>query len=298
MRILALPLTTRACRTSGKDILPLTYYHFHTPPPEGNPKVHLLTRLTNRASNLWANFGKADEKSWKVRRFLIQLLQAKLGWELSLKSLDPSLGPRIGQLRRDNKEKDTPSLKIPMFYPSSVYPKNETPLPHMQILLTKRKPHHRKGFYIWLIVTPLTAPFALVPIIPNLPFFYAAWRAWSHYKAWKSSEYMLDLIEEEAVVPHPNPTLDDIYATYPPILASHTDERADAAMPHGKDSGEKDSPDRPFTPPRLLLSSDGIPKIIETFKLSGSAKSDLHRAIQQAHVRIQEVINERRDNEV
>lgn len=96
---------------------------------------------------------------------------------------------------------------------------------------------------------------------------------------------MLDLIEENVVVPHPNSALDDIYSTYPPILASHEDERADATTRRDVHLNETFSPP---PPPRLLLSSDSIPKIIETFKLSSSAKSDLHRAIQQAQVRIEE----------
>lgn len=93
---------------------------------------------------------------------------------------------------------------------------------------------------------------------------------------------MLDLIEKDVVLPCPNSALDDVYASHPPISASHRDEREDAVT---RRRGDKYSCN---SSPRLLLSSDGIPKIIETFKLSSSAKSDLHRAIQQAQVRIEE----------
>lgn len=59
---------------------------------------------------------------------------------------------------------------------------------------------HRRGFYFWMVVIPFTAPLKLIressicaldrvltirtalAIIPNLPFFFSAWRAWSHYK--------------------------------------------------------------------------------------------------------------------
>lgn len=32
----------------------------------------------------------------------------------------------------------------------------------MQLVLARRAPYHRKGFYKWLIIAPLTAPFALI----------------------------------------------------------------------------------------------------------------------------------------
>lgn len=97
---------------------------------------------------------------------------------------------------------------------------------------------------------------------------------------------MLDLVEKDVVLPCPNSALDDVYASHPPISASHRDEREDAVTRRrGVDPSDTYSCN---SPPRLLLSSDGIPKIVETFKLSSSAKSDLHRAIQQAQVRIEE----------
>lgn len=68
MRIIALPLTNS---TSGggkisKEILPLTYYHFHTQPPDDNRRPTLFNRVTSKAADAWANFGKAHEQSWKV----------------------------------------------------------------------------------------------------------------------------------------------------------------------------------------------------------------------------------------
>lgn len=35
-------------------------------------------------------------------------------------------------------------------------------LVHLRGLLEKRTPKHRKGFYLWLLASPLTLPFALV----------------------------------------------------------------------------------------------------------------------------------------
>lgn len=68
MRIIALPLanSTSGGRKNFKEILPLTYYHFHTPPPDDNRRPTLFNRVTNKAADTWANFGKAHEQNWKV----------------------------------------------------------------------------------------------------------------------------------------------------------------------------------------------------------------------------------------
>ena len=51
----------------------------------------------------------------------------------------------------------------------------------LSALAARRTPHHRK-YLIWCIVgMPFTAPFALIPVVPNLPFFYLVWRAYSHW---------------------------------------------------------------------------------------------------------------------
>ncbi|KIJ54413.1 hypothetical protein M422DRAFT_154133, partial [Sphaerobolus stellatus SS14] len=201
MRIIAVPLTTRVVasfQAGTNTILPLTYYHFHTPPPNPEDKKTLLKKAIDKVENLWAGFGKAPERNWKRRVFVYgaRLIDRIDFEELSLKSLDPSFGPRIGQLWTEDPEKDASLVTIPLYYPPSVYSGDGgmSPLAHMTLLLDKRTPHHKKGFYKWLLISPLTAPFALIPIIPNLPFFYCAWRAWSHYQAWKASEYMQGLI--------------------------------------------------------------------------------------------------------
>lgn len=33
--------------------------------------------------------------------------------------------------------------------------------------------------------------------MPNLPLFYVLWRAWSHYKAWKASEYLASVLASD-----------------------------------------------------------------------------------------------------
>ncbi|KAF8523205.1 mitochondrial K+-H+ exchange-related-domain-containing protein [Gautieria morchelliformis] len=291
MRIIALPLTTRATASSSRvpnAVLPLTHYHFQPPLRKTEKgKQTIVNRVVNKAAEAWAGFGKAPQSNWKRRVFVYgeQLIDRIDFEELSLQGVDPSLGPRIGQLRRGDADIDGSLIQIPIFYPPSadLGHQSTSPLPHMQLILSRRTPHHRKGFYKWLVIAPLTAPFALIPIIPNLPFLYAAWRAWSHYRAWKASEYLQDLIKSNHILPLPSPELDQVYASCDVVFHPQSDKLS-------KHTSEDNRPDPNKDPtssqPRLLLNGDAIPQILALFKLPDSAGSSILRAIEQARTRI------------
>jgi hypothetical protein len=117
--------------------------------------------------------------------------------ELALKGVDPTLGPSIPNsdiARQDaneveNSEKQIQketlrvsrtvpylsvpsySCQIPLVYPPSIYASlpstsmDEVSHPsvmHLRTLLASREPRHRKGFWMWMAIAPLTAPFILV----------------------------------------------------------------------------------------------------------------------------------------
>ena len=104
-------------------------------------------------------------------------------------------------------------------------------LPKLHRLLLHRIPYHRKMMTRSLILhvlliplslqvklmlgficsTPVTFPFALIPIIPNFPLFYVLWRAWSHYKAWRGATYLESLLKLGIIVEKPSPELDEVY---------------------------------------------------------------------------------------
>jgi len=48
---------------------------------------------------------------------------------------------------------------------------------------------------------PFTIPFILVPVVPNLPFFYLVFRAWSHWKAWSGSRHIEFLLDKRLLKP-------------------------------------------------------------------------------------------------
>lgn len=59
--------------------------------------------------------------------------------------------------------------------------------------------------------SPLTWPFAIIPVIPNFPLFYVLWRAWSHYKAWRGALYLENLLKLGMIVEQPSKELDKVY---------------------------------------------------------------------------------------
>ena len=90
--------------------------------------------------------------------------------------------------------------KISLVFPPSLLSPPEV-LSELRGFVEHRTPKHRREFYLWMAIIPLTAPFKLIrtfasclypsmslltkillAIIPNLPFFFCAWRSWSHYR--------------------------------------------------------------------------------------------------------------------
>jgi len=59
---------------------------------------------------------------------------------------------------------------------------------------------------------PISAPVALIPVIPNIPFFYLVFRAWSHWRALSGSKHIEFLLDRKLVTPKPSPILDTLYS--------------------------------------------------------------------------------------
>lgn len=49
--------------------------------------------------------------------------------------------------------------------------------------------------------------------IPNLPFFYLVFRAWSHWRALSGSRHIEFLLDNKLVKSKPSPILDELYAS-------------------------------------------------------------------------------------
>ncbi|KAI5119200.1 hypothetical protein M0805_004455 [Coniferiporia weirii] len=274
MRILALPLTSCA-PSDGQH----TYYYFQTPPPaDSGGKPSLLKRVTGKATEIWADFGKAPEGSWKQRAFKYgERAVDRIDFEeLALKSMDPSLGPKIALPGGHNQHLEGKvKTSIPLIYPA-FYASKVSPLQHLQSLLERRTPTHRRGFYFWILVSPLTAPFMLIPIIPNLPFFFCVWRSWHHYKAYKASSYLESLIKGGMIKPEGNAGLDKIYEKYRP--QSHS-----SSIPSPKSRQDSSQSKKEHS----ILSVEAVSKLASFFELPSNAEADLLRALDQTGSRLE-----------
>ncbi|KII90774.1 hypothetical protein PLICRDRAFT_106278 [Plicaturopsis crispa FD-325 SS-3] len=297
MRIIALPLT-RPGRRSTKAVL--TYYQFqvHHPKDSANAdgkapssSVGRYVKLAQqKAADIWAGFGKAKEGNWKLKTYRYgERLVDKLDFEeLALKGIDPSLGPSIAlpPTAGSDVTTETPSVApISLLHPPSIdsspsasTPETYSPLDRMRDLLAYRKPRHRKGFYTWMIIAPFTAPFMIVPIIPNLPFFFCVWRSWSHWRAYRASQYLETLVDMGAIVPEASSELDRIYAQYKP----------EAGPPESSDPKNPSSDGSEAERTSVLLTRDAVPEILSLFELPPAAEADIYRAVEQARIRVEE----------
>ncbi|KAF8339597.1 mitochondrial K+-H+ exchange-related-domain-containing protein [Cantharellus anzutake] len=290
MRLFALPLTKAI---PGKHES-LVYYLAHLPP---KPKTRAETRTgrlvklaTNQATETWSRWSKAPESSWKFKVYSLGMkAQRQLDFEeLALKSIDPALGPRItssgegaGVVKavRDGKPV---SVRIPIIHPPSFRSlTSEPPLANLRKYASHRVPKHKKLFYTYIFAAPFTAPFMLIPVIPNIPFFFCVWRAWSNYRAYKAADYLLTLLSSNTLVPTASETLESIYRHTPYKVTPHPPQS----------SADRDSnPSRlsQATSPSIsvLLREDEVPQILDAFGLPKESGPDLLRAIKQARMRI------------
>ncbi|KAJ9113891.1 hypothetical protein QFC19_000085 [Naganishia cerealis] len=115
---------------------------------------------------------------------------ASLRW--ALKSINAAL-PAIPR------NADESTYRIPLIYPSShpSIPDASVLATELRAHLASRIPHHKRLLIRSLILLPFTIPIAALPIIPNLPGFYVAFRAYSHWKALQGARWLSAAVGEE-----------------------------------------------------------------------------------------------------
>ncbi|KAL7423957.1 hypothetical protein Q5752_001542 [Cryptotrichosporon argae] len=172
-------------------------------------KPPLVQRALQKASDQWLKLGQKDKNSWMYWFYHRgEKLMDRIEYEeWALKGVVEGQGVKID---KDGKVVDR--IEIPLLRPTIM----DVPplLPKLHRSLLHRIPFHRKMMIRFLVGSPLTWPFALLPVVPNFPLFYVLWRAWSHYKAYRGATYLDALIKAGLIVEKPSAKLDEIYAAH------------------------------------------------------------------------------------
>ncbi|KIY44749.1 hypothetical protein FISHEDRAFT_67308 [Fistulina hepatica ATCC 64428] len=327
MRIIALPLTrpVRTRTTGHLNPKILVYYHFEIA-RQRKQREHALDDsklqkstddatsrswaprdgwgkwVGNKATWMWSGFGKAKEGSWQLwlYRFGERIVDRMDFEELALKGIDPSLGPSLTHPDILGKES---THAEPSQYISLVYPPSEltdaTSITHLRSTLAHHIPRHRQGLLTWMLISPLTFPFTIVPLIPNFPFFFCVWRSWSHYRAYRASQYLNSLLDHGAIHPRADAALDAVYRTHAPKINSNDPAVVGGPPSNDSEGSSRNNPSsksttttapssesRPAPTSDLLLAPSAVPSIIQLYDLPASSEADLLRAVEQAKMRV------------
>ncbi|KAL9029559.1 MAG: hypothetical protein Q9180_007016 [Flavoplaca navasiana] len=182
MRLFLLPISTRRsliyCQRLNTQISSKTTY---------------IDKITIRASKTWLKWEKA-EKGWrtgwqkKVTHYGNKLFERIPHEEWGLKSIPP-----LSKRRKDEELKGNEQVEV--VYPGSVIGQDKVNQALHAFAGDQRQAIHTKWMWGSILTMPLTAPAVLIPIVPNIPFFYLVFRAWSHWRARSGSQHINFLLE-------------------------------------------------------------------------------------------------------
>ncbi|KAL9583956.1 MAG: hypothetical protein Q9212_002406 [Teloschistes hypoglaucus] len=195
MRLFLLPISTKRsliyCQRLNNQLSSETTY---------------VDKLTARASATWLKWEKA-ESGWqkKVTAYGNKLFERIPHEEWGLKSVPP-----LSRRREDEELKGGKEVQVQ--YPGSLISEEGVKEALKTFAGTERQSFHTKWMWGSIIGMPISAPVALLPVIPNLPFFYLVFRAWSHWKARSGSQHIDFLLGRQLVHLTTSSSLDLAYA--------------------------------------------------------------------------------------
>lgn len=177
--------------------------------------------------------------------------------------------------------------RIALLYPSTMLCPTSL-LTSLRTLTSHRTPHHRSRMLYCIVGMPLTIPFMLIPVIPNLPFFYLVWRAYSHWKAWKSSEYLGEMLLQGRVETTENGELDTILSAAPKQIAPvESEKQGPSPSSSSASSPSSAKAASPSSTASLLLSQSKIQELRKAFTLDDQSVIELKRALQQTEASVE-----------
>ncbi|XP_047960506.1 uncharacterized protein C23H3.12c-like isoform X1 [Salvia hispanica] len=154
--------------------------------PSEDSKVELAVDFfANKMNGAWTKLEKAPQGTLKskIHGLGVKLLSRVKPSEIFFKSIPKEIN------------------RVDIVYPSSLNPR----------LVRRRLRHlafrgsviHTKYFYCSAMMVPLTSVFMVLPL-PNIPFFWLSFRAYSHWRASQGSEKLMHLVTDASYRPNPS----------------------------------------------------------------------------------------------
>ncbi|KAK4226196.1 mitochondrial K+-H+ exchange-related-domain-containing protein [Podospora fimiseda] len=279
MRLFLLPISTRRTLLYCQKIdVPATQ------------KRSIPDWIQDKAARTWAEWEKGGYKWQKTVVYYGNRALRRIPYEeWGLKSIPP-LSQRMMQVELKGDE------KVDVVYPQSLIPQGKIPK-ILETLATEREALHRKRLLGCFIGMPLTIPVGILPVIPNIPFFYLAYRAWSHWRAIKGGQHLTFLLKNNLITLRPSPIVDAVYARQKQPLASTLEPTTlpDAELLRNEEVPGPEDPN-PSGETMLLSQANGI-KMTQALDLP-QLEVELERAIWQVENAIKEKAGQPTEDEI
>jgi hypothetical protein len=125
--------------------------------------------------------------------------------------------------------------------------------------------------------------------IPNLPFFYLVYRAWSHWRALSGGKHIQFLLSNNLLALTPSPVVDEVYAEQKDPLPSTPEPTTDAAHEVVNNPASSSSPNgaQNLDGETMLLSQANGKKMTQALDLP-QLEVELERAIWQVEAAIKQ----------
>ncbi|OJJ49913.1 hypothetical protein ASPZODRAFT_58052 [Penicilliopsis zonata CBS 506.65] len=259
MRLFLIPISTRRALIYARPLK-----------REISKQLSLTDKITNKAATTWAQWEEAD-KGWK--KHIVSWgnrVQQRIPFEeWGLKSI-----PSLNAQKRVNPDHE--HTKVDVLYPGNAI-RTEKLQSILRTIATARQDLHRRKMWWSFLASPLTAPVALIPLIPNIPFFYLIYRGWSHWRALNGSKHLEFLVERNLLNPVSAPELENLYAKRLSSASIITDtEKSHAQIADEIEQGED----------RLLLEMSDARKLA-TILDAPELALEAERAIVQVREKLQ-----------
>ncbi|KAL8952592.1 MAG: hypothetical protein Q9222_001507 [Ikaeria aurantiellina] len=252
MRLFLLPISSRQsliyCQRLNRQLTSKTTY---------------VDKVTTRASDTWLKWEKA-EKGWqkKVTACGNKLFERIPHEEWGLKSIPP-----LSRRRQDDELKDRKEVEVT--FPSSMLNEDAVKVALKEFGGDARQGFHSKWMWWSIIGMPISAPVALIPIIPNLPFFYLVFRAWSHWRARSGSQHVEFLLNNHLIKFTPSSVLESAYRISELDVALEKLESELKSISNRSESGSPEMKTEEQTEKMLASKSSGrlIAELVEVPEL-------------------------------